>query len=258
MPQHHEVEPAGAAATTGVGAELVAALDEQVADRVAVEQLGRERAAADAGHVRLHDADDALDRAGPDAGAGAHAARDRVARRDERIRAVVEVEERRLRAFEQHPLPASSASCTRCTVSSIMRREARHHREVLLGDLVGVERQPVVDLGEHAVLLAQREVELLAEDLRVEQVLHAQADAQRLVGVRRADAALGGAELVLAEEALGHAVELLVVRHDQVRVARQPQRAACRCPCASSMSSSSSSTAGSTTTPLPMTGVTHG
>ena len=58
--------------------------------------------------------------------------------------------------------------------------------------------QPVVDLGEHAVLLAEREVELLAEDLRVEQVLHAQADAQRLVGVRRADAALRGAELVLA------------------------------------------------------------
>ena len=47
VPQHHRVEPARAAAAAGVGAELVAALDEQVADRVAVEQLGRERAAAD-------------------------------------------------------------------------------------------------------------------------------------------------------------------------------------------------------------------
>ena len=106
-------------------------------------------------------------------------------------------------------------------MSSIIGSRRGDHRQVLLADLVGVERQAVVDLGQHAVLLAQREVELLAEDLGVEQVLHAQADAQRLVGVGGADAALGGAELVLAEEALGDAVELLVVRHDQVRVARE-------------------------------------
>ncbi len=99
------------------------------------------------------------------------------------------------------------------------RLEPRRHREVLLRHLLEVERQAVVDLGEHRVLLAEREVELLAEDLGVEQVLHAQAHAQRLVGVGGADAALGGAQLVLAEAALGDAVELLVVRHDQVRVA---------------------------------------
>ena len=69
------VEPAGAAPPAGVGAELAAALDEQVADRVALEQLGRERPAADPRDVRLGDADDALDGARPDAGARAHAAR---------------------------------------------------------------------------------------------------------------------------------------------------------------------------------------
>ena len=122
-------------------------------------------------------------------------------------------------------------------MSSIIGSRRGTIAEVLLADLVGVERQPVVDLGQHAVLLAQREVELLAEDLGVEQVLHAQADAQRLVGVGGTDAALGGAELVLAEEALGDAVELLVVRHDQVRVARQLQRAVST-PLPSSMSSS--------------------
>ena len=139
-------------------------------------------------------------------------------------------------------------------MSSIIGSSRGTIAEVLLADLVGVERQPVVDLGQHAVLLAQREVELLAEDLRVEEVLDAQADAQRLVGVRRTDAALGGAELVLAQEPLGHAVELLVVRHDQVRVARQLARRDVSTPLPASMSSSASSTAGSTTTPLPMTG----
>ena len=104
-----------------------AALDEQVADRVALEQLGRERPAADARRVRLHDADDALDRARPDAGAGAHAARDRVARRDERIRAVVEVEERRLRAFEQHPLLRVERFVHEVHGVVDHRREARHH-----------------------------------------------------------------------------------------------------------------------------------
>src|SRR5262249_41207209 len=103
------------------------------------------------------------------------------------------------------------------------RRETRPQPQVPVADLVGVERQPVVHLGQNAVLLPQHELELLAEDLGVEQVLDPQADAQRLVGVCRPDAALGRAELVLPEVALGHAVELLVVRHDQVRVARHAQ-----------------------------------
>ena len=172
---------------------------------------------------------------------------------------MVEVEERRLRALEQHPLAGVERLVHEVHGVVDQRREARRqYAEVLLGDLLRVDRQPVVDLGEHAVLLAQHEVELLAEDLRVEQVLHAQADAHRLVGVGRADAALGRAELVLAEVALGHPVELLVVRHDQVRVARHAQPARVDALAASSMSSSSSSTAGSTTTPLPMTGMTHG
>ena len=64
----------------------------------------------------------------------------------------------------------------------------------------------------------------------VEQVLHPQADAGRLVGVRRPDAAEGGAQLVLAEVPLGHAIELLVVRHDQVSVPAHPQPSAIHAP----------------------------
>ena len=133
--------------------------------------------------------------------------------------------------------------------------EAWHQPEVPLADLVGVERQAVVHLGEDAVLLAQHELELLAEDLGVEQVLHPQPHPERLVGVGGPDPALGGPELVLAQVALGHTVELLVVRHDQVRVPGQRRRRVSR-PLRSSMSSSSTSTPGSMTTPLPMTGVT--
>src|SRR5690606_38553582 len=102
---HHDgVEPAGAAATPGVGAVLVATVDEQLADLVV--QLGGEGPGADAGDVRLGDADDPADVAGADARTGAGAARHRVRGRDVGVRAVVEVEEGRLGAFEEHVLPA--------------------------------------------------------------------------------------------------------------------------------------------------------
>ena len=62
-----------------------------------------------------------------------------------------------------------------------------------------------------------------AQDLLVEQVLHADADARVLVDVARADAAAGGADLVLAELLLVGAVEEQVVRHDEVGVAADAQ-----------------------------------
>ena len=141
MLQHHEVEPARAAATLGVRAELGAAIDEQVADGIAFEQLGRERPAADTRRVRLHETDDALDRERPDARAGAHAPRDRVARRHERIRAVVEVEVGGLRALEQHPLLRVERLVHEVHGVVDVRLEARQHREIPLGEVLRVDRQ---------------------------------------------------------------------------------------------------------------------
>ena len=69
------------------------------------------------------------------------------------------------------------------------------------------------------VLLARRQLDLLAQDLRVEQVLDADADPRRLVRVGRADPASRRADLQLPEPPLARAVERDVPRHDQVRVA---------------------------------------
>ena len=63
-----------------------------------------------------------------DARAGARGARDRVRRRHERIRAVVDVEQRALRALEEHGpagvehVPAQARRCRRCTARSGGRR----------------------------------------------------------------------------------------------------------------------------------------
>ena len=61
------------------------------------------------------------------------------------------------------------------------------------------------------------------ETLRVDQVKHAQARAGRLVAVSRADAALGGADLVLALERLALGVEFAMIGKDQVRRFAQDQ-----------------------------------
>ena len=94
----------------------------------------------------------------------------------------------------------------------------------LLDDLLDGDRAAVVDLGQQVVLDLQRRLDLLAQDLLVEEVGDPDPDPVDLVGVRRADAASGRADLVLAEEALGDLVDRGVVRRDHVRVGADHQR----------------------------------
>ena len=103
-----------------------------------------------------------------------------------------------------------------------VRLEALGVAEQLVGHLVRVEHADVVAL-QQEVLLLQRGLDLAAQDLLVQQVLHADADARVLVHVARADAAAGGADLVLAELLLVGAVQQQVVRHDEVGVAADAQ-----------------------------------
>ena len=91
--------------------------------------------------------------------------------------------------------------------------------EVGLADLLDRVGGELVDLLEDGVGVGERALELLAEDLLVQHVLDAKAGAVHLVHVAGADAALGGADEVLAELLLVRPVEVLVVGHDDVRVA---------------------------------------
>ena len=91
-------------------------------------------------------------------------------------------------------------------------------REQLLDGLVDRGGAAVVDLGEDLALELECPFDLLGQDLLVEEVLDPDADPVHLVGVRRADAAAGGADLAAAEEPLGDLVEGAVVVGDDVRV----------------------------------------
>ncbi len=88
-----------------------------------------------------------------------------------------------------------------------------------LRDLFELERRDAVDALEPHVLLGERDLDLLAEDLRLEQVLDADPEPRGLVGVARPDPAPGRADLQLAEAALARLVDRHVPRHDQVRLA---------------------------------------
>ncbi len=104
--------------------------------------------------------------------------------------------------------------------------------EVLRGDPVGVEREAVVDLGEDRILLSQHDIELLAEDLGVAAGPAREARCEPPCPRTRPDPALGGAELVLAQVALGDPVELDVIGHDEMGVAGndEPAHVDATCP----------------------------
>jgi hypothetical protein len=93
---------------------------------------------------------------------------------------------------------------------------------VRLGQHLQVEGLEAVDALEPDVLLDERDLDLLPEDLWVEQVLNADPQSGRLVCVGGADAAARRPDLELAEPSLARPVDRQVPGHDQVRVAGYP------------------------------------
>ena len=217
--QRHEVEPAAAALAPRDRAELAAELAQTLL--VGAFDLGRERPRADARDVRLRDADDLVDSRRADPDTGRRSPGDRGRRRDERVRPVVEVEKRRVRALEQHGLAVAERAVD----------EQRRVRDVgpqplcvvlvAGGELLELERRCAVHPLQPDVLLRQRHLQLLAQDLRVEEILDADAQPKGLVRIGRADAALRRPDLELSEPALDALVDRDVPGHDHVRVRRQ-------------------------------------
>src|SRR5260221_13571492 len=100
------IEPAAAPRPARGGAEFVPALAQQLADRVV--ELGRKRAGAHARGIRLGDAENVMQHLRPDTRTGGRRSGNAVARGDVRVGAMIDVEKRALRAFEQQGFPALS------------------------------------------------------------------------------------------------------------------------------------------------------
>ena len=182
-------------------------------------KLGGHGARTDAGDIGLHDAQHAVDVLHAHAGAGDGAAGGAVGRRHVRIGTVVDVEQRRLGALKQQVLALVNHVVEQQTRLGDVGTQALGHRQVLVANLVhGVGGQIVdeLELGVHA---GESGLQLVAEQRLVQHVLHAQADAGHLVLIARTDTALGGTDVLLAELLLKGAIQINVVRHDDMRVA---------------------------------------
>ena len=118
--------------------------------------------------------------------------------------------------------PSRNAESTRSDVSDDQRPQPLRVSLVLLDEPLELDRLLAVDALEPEVLLGERDFDLLAQDLRVEDVLDADPEPHRLVGVAGPDAALRRADRELAEAPLARLVDREVPRHDQVRVAGEP------------------------------------
>ena len=145
---------------------------------------------------------------------------DRVRRGDERIRAVVDVEQRALRALEQDDAVVVERAVGQRRRVGDELLQAMAEREVLVAHRLEVQPRVARERPQAQALRLERGHDLLLEDLLVEHVLHADPEARGLVGVAGPDPALRRADLELAELRLAGVVEHQVVGHDQVGVGR--------------------------------------
>lgn len=136
---------------------------------------------------------------------------------------MVDVEQRALTALEEDDLARFDGVVQDQRGVGDVRLDLIRVLEHLLDDLPGLDGAPVEDLGEELVLLLQRSFDLLLQDRLVVEVLDADADPVDLVGVRRADASAGRADLALPEEPFRHLVDRDVVRGDQMSVTADQQ-----------------------------------
>ncbi len=221
LAHQHRVKPAAAPRATGIGAELVADAAEPLADLVM--QFGRKRAFANARRVGLGDAQHIAGRARSHARTRRRLPRHRVGRSDIRIGAVIDIEHRALRAFEQHALAAlhrlidqpprrladTAGSSARCRAAA--RADPRRSTS---------GRSSPRRSGSWC---ASRRSILPVERLFIGQIGNANGAAADFVFIGRADAAPGRADPIAAPaRGFARAIEIAVQRQDRASRYRRP------------------------------------
>ena len=136
---------------------------------------------------------------------------------------MVDVEQGALGPLEENGLALGQGRVQHMGALAHIGSEDARVGQVLVADFLDGVGVQTVDLLQDGVLLGQHRLELQAKDLLVQQVLHADALATHFILVARTDAALGGADLLVAEALLVGTVEVLVVGHDEMCVVGDAQ-----------------------------------
>ena len=163
---HEGVVPAATARSPRIDAHFVALLLKVFAPFI--EEFRGERASAHARRVRLDDADRAVDARRADTGTRARATRGGVRARHERVRAVVHVEVGRLAALHEHEFPPVERRVQHLGRVHDHGADPLRVLEKACHDFLNLYGPTVVELHEHAILLAKRAFNLLAQDRLVE------------------------------------------------------------------------------------------
>ena len=175
-------------------------------------ELGRKRSFADTGCIGLGDAEHAADGPRPDAESGADATDRRVRRSDVGIRAVIDVEQRSLCAFEENrsPLPHRVVEHQRDVA------DPRPHALAVLHQ--PIEHRPPVHrvVLDEAVAGGHVVADVLLEATRIGEIADADAAPRDLVLVGRPDAARGRPEFALAAARLRQQIQIAMVGQDEV------------------------------------------
>ncbi len=188
-----------------------------------VEQLGRKRARSDARRVSLDDTEHFVEHPRPETRSGAGEAGGRVGGSDEGIGAQVDVQHRRLSAFEQHILPLGAQVVQREGDVGDQRRESVRIRELLVESLLEVDRGLAEILLQHEVVKVQHLAEPRCETIALEEIGNAHSAARGLVFVSRTDAAAGRTDGIGALRLFARPVQRDVRRQDQRAAGRDAQ-----------------------------------
>src|SRR5262245_1842569 len=209
------IEPAAPARTPRDRADLHPALADQPSRLVL--ELGRERPLTHPRRVSLGDAENIVDGAGPEPRSGRGLRRYRVRRRDERIGAVIDVEQSPLRALEQDALALPSLGVEqrphRVDVGEYLRRDLRQLGAAGIGGNLGLAQTL-----SQGVMVGEDALDLRLERGKVLEVHHSDCAPPDFVLVSRADAALGGPNPSVSGRTLAQRIELAVEREDQRRI----------------------------------------
>ena len=177
--------------------------------------LSGERSLTNASGVGFDHSHHGVDPVRRDAGAGAGASGGGVGAGDKGIGPVIDIKEGTLGTLEQNLLLGLHRLVE---VGDCVDHEGLENLGGgdVVGQHLGAAHRLTTKALDHGVVLADPLGKLLLEDIGADQISHAQPGAGCLVTVSRADAALGGADLVLSLESLAALVERTVVGHHQV------------------------------------------
>ena len=126
---------------------------------------------------------------------------------------MIKIQECCLCAFKQHVLTALQGFVNqRHGIGDVGSNTRGDLGQVSIGHFIGVKAQPVVHLGKDQILFGHHCRQLFSKDRFVEQVLNPQSNSAGFIGIRGANSALRGPELVLSEVPLNQAIQFLVIR----------------------------------------------